>query len=61
MKLTPKWLLRIIAGLGVLLVGYTVFSMITGHHLSERVEMWFYRGIIVAALAVFVYNRKVNK
>jgi hypothetical protein len=61
MKLTRKWLLRIIAGLGVFMAGYMLVSQLTGHRFNETVEMWMFRGIIFAALAIFVYNRKANK
>jgi predicted anti-sigma-YlaC factor YlaD len=61
MKLTRKWLLRIIVALGVFMAGYMIVTQLTGHHLSETVELWMFRGIIVAALAIFVYNRKANR
>jgi hypothetical protein len=61
MKLTRKWLLRIIAGLGVFMIGYMAVRLLTGYHFSETVELYMFRGIILIALAIFVYNRKVNK
>jgi hypothetical protein len=43
------------------MAGYMVFSQVTGIRLNETAEMWMFRGIIVAALAIFVYNRRMNK
>lgn len=52
-------LLWITAGLGILLIAYTLFRQFSGIRLSEQFERYLFNGIIFAALGIFVYNRKL--
>jgi hypothetical protein len=60
-KLNRKWLLIITAGLGVLLIVYSLIRHFFGIGLSDRVEKYMIDGIVFAALALFMYNRKLAK
>jgi uncharacterized membrane protein SirB2 len=59
MKISRKTLLIITAGLGVLLIVYTLIRQFTGFHFSETFEKNFFDVIIFAALGMFLYNRKL--
>jgi uncharacterized membrane protein len=59
MKITRKLLLGILAGLGIFIVAYSLFRMLTGIGFGEGVEKTMFDIIIFAALGIFVYNRKI--
>jgi hypothetical protein len=59
MKLTRTHLLRIALGLGVLLIAYGLFRQLSGRELDEGFERIMIDGVILAALGLFVYNRKL--
>lgn len=59
MKLSRKTLLWITAGLGVLLIGYSLVRHFAGLEVDEKIERYIMDGIIFAALALFLYNRKL--
>jgi hypothetical protein len=59
MKLSRKTLLLITAGLGVLLVAYSLVRHFAGLKVDEKLERYFMDGVIFAALALFLYNRKL--
>ncbi|GHV74970.1 hypothetical protein AGMMS49940_22720 [Spirochaetia bacterium] len=61
MKITRTGLLRITAGLGILLIAYSLFRHFSGIHLDEQIEKYVMDGIVFAALGIFVYNRKLAK
>ncbi|MDR2144373.1 MAG: hypothetical protein LBP29_08395, partial [Treponema sp.] len=59
MKLSRKTLLWITAGLGVALIVYSLIRHFTSFSLGEKVEKYLMDGIVFAALALFMYNRKL--
>ena len=59
MKVTRKMLLWIIVALGVLIIAYGLIRQFTGFGLSEDMEKYFMDGVIIAALGLFMYNRKM--
>jgi uncharacterized membrane protein HdeD (DUF308 family) len=61
MKLTRKTLLIIIAALGVLLIAYGVIQHFTGFGEGEEWNRYVIDIIIVIALGLFIYNRKIAK
>jgi hypothetical protein len=60
-KLKRKWLLGMTAGLGILLIVYSLVRHFFGIGLSDQVEKYMMDGIIIAALGLFMYNRKLAK
>ena len=61
MKITRKTLLIIIAALGVLLIAYGVIQHFTGFGKGEEWGRYVSDIIIVIALGLFIYNRKMAK
>jgi hypothetical protein len=61
MKVTRKMLLIITASLGVLIIVYSLVSHFFGIGLSEGMEKYLFDVVIIAALACFMYNRKLAK
>jgi hypothetical protein len=61
MKITRKILLIIIAALGVLLIAYGVIRHFTGFGEGEEWDSYLPDIIIVIALGLFIYNRKMAK
>jgi hypothetical protein len=61
MKITRKTLLIIIAALGIFLIGYSLIRQLTGYGFNEKTEKQMMDVIIIAALGLFVYNRKMAK
>ena len=61
MKITRKTLLIITAGLGILLVSYGIISYFTGFSLGEPGDKYFANTIIITALILFLYNRKMPR
>jgi hypothetical protein len=59
MKINRKMLLGITAGLGVLIILYSLVRHFTPFGLSDKLEKYFMDGIVFAALALFLYNRKL--
>jgi hypothetical protein len=59
MKLTRIHLLRIALGLALFLVAYGLFRRFSGVAVDEKLEKIMIDGVIVAALGLFVYNRKL--
>jgi hypothetical protein len=59
MKLTRVHLLRITMGLGLLLVAYSLVRHFTGIALDEGLERFVIDGVIMVALVLFIYNRKL--
>ena len=54
-------LLIIIAAMGVFLIAYSLFRHFFGIGLEERAEKLMMDGIIISALGLFLYNRKMAK
>ena len=61
MKITRKMLLIIIASLGVLIIVYSLIREFAGIGLDENVERRAINFVVVAALLLFLYNRKLAK
>jgi len=61
MKITRKMLLIIIAALGVLLVAYGVIRHFTGFGEGEEWDRYVADIIVVIALGLFIYNRKMAR
>jgi hypothetical protein len=59
LKLNRKTLLWITAGLGISLIVYSLIRHFTSFSLGEKIEKYMMDGIILAALALFMYNRKL--
>ena len=57
MKVTRKLLLGILAGLGIFIIVYSLFRMLTGIGFDEKIEKYMFDIIIFAALGIFIYNR----
>jgi hypothetical protein len=58
-KITRKLLLRIVAGLGIFIIAYSLFRHFSGIGFSADFEKKMMDFIVFAALAVFLYNRKL--
>jgi uncharacterized membrane protein len=58
-KVTRKLLLGILAGLGIFIIVYSLFRMLTGIGFGEEIEKTMFDIIIFAALGIFIYNRKI--
>jgi len=61
MKVTRKTLLIIIAALAVLLIAYGVIRHFTGFGEGEEWDRYVTDIIVVIALGLFIYNRKMAK
>jgi hypothetical protein len=61
MKVNRNVLLWICAGLGVFIILYSLFRHFTGFSLGEKYEKWLMDGVMFAALAIFMYNRKLTQ
>jgi len=61
MKVTRTTLLIIIAALAVLLIAYGVIQYFTGFGAGEEWDRYVADVIIVIALGLFIYNRKMAK
>ncbi|MCL2067642.1 MAG: hypothetical protein FWG99_09280 [Treponema sp.] len=61
MKVKRKTLLAIVAGLGVFLIIFSVIRHFTGFPADEALNRYITDGIIIAALCIFIYNRKMAK
>ena len=61
MKVTRKMLLLITGALGVLIILYSLFRHFTGKGLSEAAEKYMMDVVVIAALGLFLYNRKMAK
>ena len=61
MKIKRKHLLVVTASLGILLIAYSVFRQFTGISLPDDLERYFMDVIIIAALGLFMYNRKMAR
>ena len=61
MKITRKTLLIIIAALGVLLIAYGALRHFTDFSLGETGDKYISDVIIMTALGIFLYNRKLAK
>lgn len=59
MKINRSVLLAVTAALGVLLIGYALAKQFVGFSLDEKLEKTFFDGIFIAAIALFLYNRKL--
>jgi predicted nucleic acid-binding Zn-ribbon protein len=60
LKVSRKTLLWITAGLGIALIAYSLVRHFTSFSLGEKIEKYLMDGIIFAALALFMYNRKLS-
>jgi len=60
-KITRKTLLTIIAVLALLIIAYTLVRRFTSFGLEEKQEKLIMDMIIIAALGLFVFNRKLAK
>jgi hypothetical protein len=58
-KLGRKALLGITAGLGALIIVYSLIRHFTSFSPGETIERYLMDGIIIAALGLFMYNRKL--
>jgi hypothetical protein len=61
MKINRRVLLIITASLGILIIVYSLVRHFTGIGLSEKLERYFLDMIIIAALGLFMYNRKLAR
>ena len=61
MKITRKMLLAITAFLGILIIVYSIVRYFTGYGFSEAGERYMMDIVIIAALGLFMYNRKMAK
>ena len=61
MKVTRKMLLVITAFLGVLIIVYSLVRQFFGIGLGEKTEKYIFDFIIIAALGLFMYNRKLAR
>jgi hypothetical protein len=59
MKIKRSWLLRIIAGMGGVMILYSLIRHFTGVTLGERAEKYLFDTLTFAALGIFLYNRKL--
>jgi hypothetical protein len=61
MKITRKLLLRIVAGMGIFIIAYSLIRQFTHivDFVSADVEKKMIDFIVFGALAVFIYNRKL--
>jgi hypothetical protein len=59
MKISRSWLLGITAGLGVLMIVYSLLRQFAGLNLGEKFERFFFDTIFMAAIALFLWNRKI--
>jgi len=61
MKVTRKMLLIITASLGVFIIVYSLVRQFFGIGLSDSMERYMMDVIIISALGLFMYNRKMAK
>ena len=61
MKITRKALLIIIAALAIFIIVYSLFSQFTGIGLDEAAERFMVNTILIAAVGLFIYNRKLAR
>jgi len=61
MKISRKMLLAVTAALGVLLIGYGLMRRFTGFEPSEAFDKYITDIVIIIALGLFMYNRKMLK
>jgi hypothetical protein len=61
MKVTRKMLLTITASLGALIIIYSLVRYFTGRGFSEAGEKYMMDVVVIAALGLFMYNRKMAK
>ncbi|AEJ19990.1 hypothetical protein [Gracilinema caldarium] len=59
MKLNRTWLLWIIGSLGVAMILYAVAKQIIGFSVDPALEKTFFDFIIIGALGILIYNRKL--
>ena len=60
-KLSRKTLLIIVAVLGVILILFGVLRHFSIFQPGEEFDKYFTNGIIIAAIGLFIYNRKLIK
>lgn len=59
MKIKRSWLLRIVGGIGVFIIVYSLVRQFTGFSLGETAEKYMFDTLTFLALGVFMYNRKL--
>jgi putative Mn2+ efflux pump MntP len=59
LKVKRKTLLWITAGLGIALIVYSLIRHFTSFSLEEKTEKYIMDGVILSALGLFMYNRKL--
>ena len=52
-------LLMITAALGILIILYSLLKQFIGFELDEAMEKYFFDIVFIAALGLFIYNRKM--
>ncbi|MDR3130152.1 MAG: hypothetical protein LBU18_01250 [Treponema sp.] len=60
MKISRTWLLRILIALAFVIAAYSVLRHITGFTLGGKTENFLMDAIMITALGVFIYNRKLG-
>ena len=60
-KVTRKMLIITIVCMGVFLILYSIVRYFTGIGFNERAEKIMMDGIMIAAVGLFIYNRKLIK
>lgn len=60
-KVTRKLLLAVTAGMGIFLIVYSLIRQFTGFGFGEAGEKYMMDVIIIGALGLFMYNRKMAK
>jgi hypothetical protein len=59
MKIKREWLLIAIGAIGVSMILYTLARQFLGFNLGEAFEKFFFDGVFIAAIGIFMFNRKM--
>jgi hypothetical protein len=59
MKIKRSWLLKIIVGIGGVIILYSLIRHFTGFSLGETAEKYMFDTFTFLALGIFLYNRKL--
>jgi hypothetical protein len=60
-KPTRRLLLGIVAGMGGFIIVYSLFRALTGLSFEEDLEKTIFDMIVIAALGILVYNRRIAR
>ncbi|MDR2758229.1 MAG: hypothetical protein LBB78_02475 [Spirochaetaceae bacterium] len=59
MKIKRSWLLRIVAGIGIFIILYSLVRHFFGFSFGEQAEKYMFDTLTFIALGIFLYNRKL--